>query len=184
MGAHNIFVVRFVVSAAVFAVVMGASPPPSPLASECSSSLVELSSCLSYVGGEAEAASEMCCESVTSIYDSKQVCLCYIVEEVYTDPSKFGVNSFNLTKLLRLPEACNIVGANATECIADLGLTPTSPGAAVFLSPPPSPPSTPTTAPPPPHSMGVSVRRALSIERLTMLALVVFLYVVPVRIML
>ncbi|KAL9248514.1 Non-specific lipid transfer protein GPI-anchored 1-like protein [Drosera capensis] len=147
--------------------------------SECSSSLASVQSCISYVTGLTTEVSSQCCSATSKLYSTNEVCLCYLVEQAYTNASG---GTIDMQKLLGLPSSCNIKTANGTKCIALLGLTPSSHGAAVFLSPPSSTPSSPTTttSPPPPAKSAAFIHQALFTDKLTVLAVTVLLCVFPV----
>ncbi|KAL9267191.1 Non-specific lipid transfer protein GPI-anchored 1-like protein [Drosera capensis] len=170
-------------------IVMGASPSLSSgtAGSQCSSSVKSVASCLEYVTGTVPMVPSQCCTATAKLYSTNEVCLCYFVEQAYTNGSAQGGGPIDMQKLLGLPSVCNIKTANATKCIALLGLTPSSPGAAVFLSPPsssstPSSPTT-TTSPPPPAKSAAFVHQALSMDKLTLLAVAVLLCIFPVGFM-
>ncbi|GAB2297689.1 hypothetical protein Dimus_031776 [Dionaea muscipula] len=153
-------------------------------AQDCSSELGKVSNCVSYVTDGASTLSTGCCKSVLSMYSTNEKCLCYLVEQAYTNASQLGA-TIDMKRLLALPTDCKIQGANSTKCIAELGLTPSSPGAAVFLpssskTSPGAAPTTTTTAAPSIPKNGAFVYRALSLERLTILAIAAFLSVFPV----
>ncbi|GAB2214371.1 hypothetical protein Droror1_Dr00018714 [Drosera rotundifolia] len=155
------------------------------LSLECQSSLGSVASCISYVTGGTPTVSPLCCSATKQLYSTKEVCLCYLVEQAFTNGSAAG-GSIDMQKLLGLPSSCNIQTANPTKCIGLLGLTPSSPGAAVFLSPsPPSTPSspTPTTSPPAHANRAAFVHQALSMEKLTLLAVAILLCIFPVGFM-
>ncbi|KAL2327092.1 hypothetical protein Fmac_020519 [Flemingia macrophylla] len=97
---------------------------------ECTQQLVGLSSCLPYVGGQAQAPAPDCCSGLKQLLKSNKKCLCLIIKD-RNDPDLGGLQ-INATLALNLPTACNSP-VNVSKCPAELlHMDPKSPDAQVF----------------------------------------------------
>ncbi|KAL2923966.1 Protein YLS3 [Bienertia sinuspersici] len=96
---------------------------------ECQEQLITLSSCISYVTGEAKAPSPQCCTILHKKFNVTQKCLCILVKD-RNEPS-LGLK-LNATRALRLPPMCNTVN-NPMDCLGFLHLNPKSPEAQIFI---------------------------------------------------
>ncbi|KAH9575708.1 hypothetical protein CY35_01G124900 [Sphagnum magellanicum] len=135
-------------------VVAPALPPvsegPTGADVDCSTPITELQACLPYVQistGPPPALPAACCTALSSVQQSKPVCLCELLSQL-NNSAQFGING---TKALGLPKDCN-VDANYNECPALLGSPVSSPAAAVAPATSPGPvgaavpPSSPAAA--------------------------------------
>lgn len=87
------------------------------LAEECSDSFQKLPTCLTFATGKATDPTKDCCTSVTSIKDSKPVCLCYIIQQINTGTnSQLKSLGIQEAKLLALPSACKLSNASLSDC--------------------------------------------------------------------
>ncbi|XP_018836768.1 non-specific lipid transfer protein GPI-anchored 1 [Juglans regia] len=103
-------------------------------AKECSQDFEKVVQCLNYVTGKAKTPTEECCSSVKEIRDSNPVCLCYFIQQTHNGSEQIKNLGVQETKLLQLPTACNLKNASISNCPKLLGLSPTSPDAAIFSS--------------------------------------------------
>jgi hypothetical protein len=111
---------------------------------DCSTPITELQACLPYVQistGPPPALPASCCTALSSVQQSKPVCLCELLSQL-NDSAQYGINA---TKALGLPKDCN-VDADYNKCPALLGSPVSSPAPAVAPATPPGPPSSPATA--------------------------------------
>lgn len=106
------------------------------LADQCSDSFEKLPTCLTFATGKAATPTKDCCTSVTTIKESKPVCLCYIIQQIHTGANpqlkSFGIQE---TKLLQLPSACKLTNASTADCPKLLKIPANSPDAAIFMDP-------------------------------------------------
>ncbi|GAB4828617.1 hypothetical protein Ancab_018281 [Ancistrocladus abbreviatus] len=156
------------------------------IASECQNSVQQVGACISYATGQDSAPSSKCCTSVQSLYNTQKECLCYLLEQAATNSPAFQSTGIQLDRLLKLPTACKLSNVNKTQCLDELHLTPSSPGASVFLSPTSSPttPSSSTnsrsgTTTTPPNS-GAFEQGTFGVQFLVMLVMAAFLCMFPV----
>ncbi|GMH26303.1 hypothetical protein Nepgr_028146 [Nepenthes gracilis] len=188
MGEQTIlkFPVVFLQISLIILSLHGSVSPPvradnSSIQQKCSSSLSSVTSCLAFASGSVSTPPQDCCSTVKSLYNSQRVCLCYLMEQAYTNPIK-GVQ---VSQLLKLPADCDLKNANITECIQDLGIPSSSPDATIFL------PSSSASAPsagsssssPSPKSSPQSAavyHGALSVECLIIFVIISFLCTFPV----
>ncbi|RLN35940.1 non-specific lipid transfer protein GPI-anchored 2-like [Panicum miliaceum] len=85
------------------------SPSPS---SQCTSVLVSLSPCLSYISGNESAAPAPCCAQLGKVVQSDPQCLCVALS---ADPASLGL-SVNRTRALGLPAACSVKTPDVSNC--------------------------------------------------------------------
>ncbi|KAK4760513.1 hypothetical protein SAY87_005406 [Trapa incisa] len=96
---------------------------------ECANQLAELSTCLTYVGGDAKAPTNDCCKGLKQVIEKSSKCICILVKD-RDDPSLQNLK-INATLALGLPDKCQFP-TNVTECINLLHLDPKSPEAKIF----------------------------------------------------
>ncbi|XP_055811902.1 non-specific lipid transfer protein GPI-anchored 5-like isoform X1 [Solanum dulcamara] len=82
--------------------------------SDCTSTLITMASCLSFVTGSAKTPSASCCSALSGVLQSKPRCLCIIVN---SGGSSLGVQ-INQTQALALPSACNLQTPPVSKCYA------------------------------------------------------------------
>ncbi|CAN6484744.1 unnamed protein product [Victoria cruziana] len=105
MGRTGDVMAMLVVVGLVVAVAEGANgggPTPS---SDCSSVLLDMSDCLSYVqnGSKESKPQGACCQGLEKVIKKNATCLC----EVLKDSGSFGI-AINLTRATELPAACKV----------------------------------------------------------------------------
>ncbi|CAN4091305.1 unnamed protein product [Withania somnifera] len=82
--------------------------------SDCTSTLITMASCLSFVTGSAKTPSTSCCSALSGVLQSNPRCLCVIVNG---GGSSLGVQ-INQTQALALPSACNLQTPPVSKCYA------------------------------------------------------------------
>ncbi|KVH94382.1 hypothetical protein Ccrd_003556 [Cynara cardunculus var. scolymus] len=97
--------------------------------SGCTTALVSLSPCLSYVSGNSSAPSSTCCSQLANVVVSQPQCLCPFTGNGGGSPMGLNINQ---TLALALPGACNIVTPPISRC--DESGTKTTPGTSVGTS--------------------------------------------------
>eukprot|EP01018_Ginkgo_biloba_P022176 Gb_02447 [translate_table: standard] len=112
--------------------VVAQSPPSS---SGCTSSIVSLSPCLSYITGSNNASTpaQGCCTALSSVVKTGANCLC----QLFTSNNPLGF-PINRTLALSLPGACKITTPPLSQCKAAAGAPATAPVASPASSPAPS----------------------------------------------
>ncbi|RWR82197.1 LTP_2 domain-containing protein [Cinnamomum micranthum f. kanehirae] len=101
--------------------------------SSCTTAIISLSPCLSYIQGNSSTPSSSCCSQLASVVSSSPQCLCTLLNG---GSSSLGM-TLNQTQALALPGACNVQTPPASQCNGAGG--PTTSAAAD------SPAGTPTT---------------------------------------
>ncbi|PIN07167.1 hypothetical protein CDL12_20258 [Handroanthus impetiginosus] len=95
---------------------------------QCKDQLISLSSCITYVSGDAKAPSPTCCSELTKDVSKTKLCLCILVKDRNEPGLGFKLNA---TLALSLIPVCHI-HTNATICQELLHLAPNSPEAQIF----------------------------------------------------
>ncbi|KNA16415.1 hypothetical protein SOVF_089310 [Spinacia oleracea] len=111
-----------------------APPPSSSLATECSTAVQQLISCLNFAKGGAAVPGKECCTSVTSMKEKQPVCLCFFIGQAHNGSEQIKSLGIQEDKLLQLPSACHLTNASASNCPKLLGISPTSPAASIFMA--------------------------------------------------
>uniref|UniRef100_A0A2P2PMG2 Non-specific lipid transfer protein GPI-anchored 1-like n=1 Tax=Rhizophora mucronata TaxID=61149 RepID=A0A2P2PMG2_RHIMU len=122
-----------------FGVVSGATT-----SEECSNDLQKVMNCLSYATGKTNTPSKDCCRSVKEVKDSDPKCLCYMMLQTHNGSAQVKSLGIQEARLLQLPSACQLQNASVSFCPGLLGLSPSSPDAAIFTNA--SSPATPATS--------------------------------------
>ncbi|KAF3955136.1 hypothetical protein ACB098_07G059300 [Castanea mollissima] len=110
------------------------APAPSV---DCSSLILNMADCLSYVtnGSTVTKPEGTCCVGLKTVLKADAECLC----EAFKSSASLGV-VLNVTKATALPAACKVSAPSASNC--GLSLTPAgAPGPVSDLAPKPSPSS-------------------------------------------
>lgn len=125
------FAVALMVLLAVSSGATHQAPAPSV---DCSTLVLKMADCLSYVtnGSTVTKPEGTCCSGLKTVLKSDAECLC----ETFKSSAQFGV-VLNVTKAFALPSACGVSAPSVTNC----GLS-VAPGAAPGLSPKSSPAGT------------------------------------------
>lgn len=108
----------FIMAVVAVTVVVEAKSAPPPV--DCTSVVLSMSDCLSYVtnGSTVVKPEGNCCSGLKSVLKTDAECLC----EAFKSSSQFGV-VLNISKALSLPDACHVHAPSAAKC--GLSLSPT-----------------------------------------------------------
>ncbi|PWZ37569.1 Non-specific lipid-transfer protein-like protein [Zea mays] len=90
----------------------GARAQSASPSSQCTSALVSLSPCLSYISGNVSAAPPSCCAQLGKVVQSDPQCLCVALS---ADPASLGL-TVNRTRALGLPDACKVTTPDVSNC--------------------------------------------------------------------
>ncbi|XP_022762428.1 non-specific lipid-transfer protein-like protein At5g64080 [Durio zibethinus] len=95
------------------------APSPSSSSVDCSSLILNMADCLSFVssGSEVSKPEGTCCSGLKSVLKADPECLC----EAFKSSASLGV-TLNVTKALTLPAVCKVSAPSATNCA--ISLTP------------------------------------------------------------
>ncbi|KAL2510706.1 Bifunctional inhibitor/lipid-transfer protein/seed storage 2S albumin superfamily protein [Abeliophyllum distichum] len=99
--------------------------------SNCTSTLMTLSSCLSYVTGNLSTPSSSCCSSLGNVVQSQPLCLCSLLNSAGLS---YGLN-INQTLALGLPGACSVQTPPISQCKAVANGPAISPSPSPISSP-------------------------------------------------
>ncbi|GLT81867.1 hypothetical protein SLE2022_002960 [Rubroshorea leprosula] len=124
--------------AAMFALAWGRAPAPEPApsvfgpstaaapGSDCTTSLLNMSDCLSYVtnGSTATKPDKGCCPELAGLLESSPVCLCYLFDKNIT--ASFGI-ILDTSRALKLPSVCGLTTPPVSLCSAIIGVPVGSP---------------------------------------------------------
>ncbi|XP_022749104.1 non-specific lipid-transfer protein-like protein At5g64080 [Durio zibethinus] len=104
-----------------------AAPSPSSASVDCSSLILNMADCLSFVssGSEVSKPEGTCCNGLKTVLKADPECLC----EAFESSASLGV-TLNITKALTLPAVCKVSAPSATNCSISL-----SPAAAPGVQP-------------------------------------------------
>uniref|UniRef100_A0A2N9HFQ5 Bifunctional inhibitor/plant lipid transfer protein/seed storage helical domain-containing protein n=1 Tax=Fagus sylvatica TaxID=28930 RepID=A0A2N9HFQ5_FAGSY len=116
------------------------------LAGQCTKDLNNVAACLSYATGKGNTPSKDCCTSVEGIRNTEPECLCYLIQQTHNGSTTIKSLGIQEARLLQLPTACNLKNASVSNCPKLLGLSPSSPDAAIFTNISTATPSTPTSS--------------------------------------
>ncbi|XP_051141550.1 non-specific lipid transfer protein GPI-anchored 5-like [Andrographis paniculata] len=114
--------------------------------SGCTTALISLSPCLSYVGGNTSTPSSSCCTRLAGVVQGQPQCLCSLLNGGGASSLGFTINQ---TLALALPGACDVQTPPVSRCNAANGPTASSAPGAPAESPASDPddvlPESPTT---------------------------------------
>ncbi|XWS68322.1 hypothetical protein CRYUN_Cryun04dG0080400 [Craigia yunnanensis] len=96
-----------------------AAPSPSSSSVDCSSLILNMADCLSFVssGSQVSKPDGTCCSGLKTVLKADPDCLC----EAFKSSASLGV-TLNVTKALTLPAVCKVSAPPATNCA--ISLTP------------------------------------------------------------
>ncbi|CAL9138309.1 unnamed protein product [Musa acuminata var. zebrina] len=80
--------------------------------SGCTTTIISLAPCLSYITGNSSAPSSTCCSQLASVVQSQPACLCSVLNG---GASSFGI-TINQTRALAMPAACNVQTPPVSNC--------------------------------------------------------------------
>ncbi|CAL0328021.1 unnamed protein product [Lupinus luteus] len=104
------------------------------LATKCGQVVEKVIPCLSFATGKAATPTKECCDAATEIKESNPQCLCYIIQQTHKGSPQSKQMGIQEDKLLQLPSVCNVKNASISLCPKLLGLSPSSPDAAIFTN--------------------------------------------------
>lgn len=124
------------------------------ISEECSSDFQKVMPCLEYATGKGNTPAKQCCDAVKDLQKSEPKCLCYIIQQAHNGSVQVKSLGIQIDRLLQLPSACQLQNASASVCPKLLGLSPTSPDAAIFTNTTATTPATPAGSSSPGNSDG------------------------------
>ncbi|OAY34306.1 non-specific lipid transfer protein GPI-anchored 1 [Manihot esculenta] len=147
MGSHSfclfsVFLI-FLSGFSFFRVVDGAG---GGVNEECNNGFQKVMPCLTYATGKANIPTKDCCDEVKDLKDSNPKCLCFIIQQTNSGSAQIKSLGIQQNRLLQLPSACQLRNASVSFCPKLLGLSPSSPDAAIFTNTTTAPTTTPTGA--------------------------------------
>ncbi|KAG4920027.1 hypothetical protein AAZX31_18G005400 [Glycine max] len=165
----------------------GSATAADDLATKCSAVIQKVIPCLNFATGKEEMPKKECCDAATAIKESNPECLCYIIQETHKGSPQVKSLGIQEAKLLQLPSVCNVKNASITNCPKLLGLSPSSPDAAIFTSnsskTTPSAPTTTNSQTTTPQSQNAShgsmVQPSSTVTYVMVMALAIVLVAVP-----
>ncbi|XP_058215909.1 non-specific lipid transfer protein GPI-anchored 11-like [Rhododendron vialii] len=94
-----------------------AATAPVP-AADCSSIILDMADCLTYVSGDATVKKPEgnCCSGLKKVLKTHAECLC----EAFKNAAQFGV-TLNMTRALDLPSACRVSAPPVSDCGLSIG---------------------------------------------------------------
>ncbi|KAJ0982527.1 hypothetical protein J5N97_010782 [Dioscorea zingiberensis] len=109
----------------------------------CTTAVVSLVPCLSYITGNSTTPSASCCSQLSNVVQTQVQCLCTVLNG---GASQFGI-SINQTQALTLPGACKIQTPPISRCNAAGGGSPATSPAATPTAPSNDSPATDNNSP-------------------------------------
>ncbi|CAN0899704.1 Non-specific lipid transfer protein GPI-anchored 13 [Linum grandiflorum] len=95
---------------------------------ECTSKLMGLAPCLTYVTGGSKAPTLDCCSGLKQVMEKSTKCLCLLIKD--RDDPDLGIK-VNISLAASLPNTCHSP-ANVSDCVSILHLVPNSTDAKKF----------------------------------------------------
>ncbi|XP_058787092.1 non-specific lipid transfer protein GPI-anchored 1-like [Vicia villosa] len=152
------------------------------LSKTCGQVVSKVIPCLDFATGKAPTPKKECCDAAKSIKDTDPECLCYIIQQTHKGSPESKSMGIQEDKLLQLPGVCG-VKANISDCPKLLGLSPSSPDAAIFKNVskinPPSSAASSTGTPATPTPSGSHKLRPVMMGEVMMATLAFVLAAVP-----
>ncbi|CAN8313443.1 unnamed protein product [Cochlearia groenlandica] len=102
------------------------------LAEECNNDFQKVYLCLDFASGKAPNPSKKCCEAVEDIKERDPKCLCFVIQQAKSGGKTLRDLGVQEAKLVQLPSSCQLHNASISNCPKLLGISPSSPDAAVF----------------------------------------------------
>ncbi|KFK44671.1 hypothetical protein AALP_AA1G288600 [Arabis alpina] len=130
----NLFLVTMTVVASISAVTPAAPAGAAALAEECSKDFQKVTLCLDFATGKAPKPSKQCCDAIEETKERDPKCLCFVIQQAKTGGQALKDLGVQEAKLIQLPSACELKNASISDCPKLLGISPSSPDAAVFTS--------------------------------------------------
>ncbi|KAF3587276.1 hypothetical protein F2Q69_00028113 [Brassica cretica] len=130
----HIFLVTVTVIASISAATPTGPAAGGALSDECNQDFQKLTLCLDFATGKAPTPSEKCCDAIEDIKEKDPKCLCYVIQQAKTGGQALKDLGVQEAKIIQLPTACQLHNASISNCPKLLGISPSSPDAAVFTS--------------------------------------------------
>ncbi|CAF1928460.1 hypothetical protein Bca4012_071823 [Brassica carinata] len=130
----HIFLVTMTVIASISAATPTAPAAGGALSDECNQDFQKVTLCLDFATGKAPTPSKKCCDAIEDIKEKDPKCLCYVIQQAKTGGQALKDLGVQEVKLIQLPTACQLHNASISNCPNLLGISPSSPDAAVFTS--------------------------------------------------
>ncbi|KAM7264736.1 hypothetical protein ACFE04_002419 [Oxalis oulophora] len=99
------------------------SPSPAPTAVDCTSVVMNMVDCLTYVqnGSTLPKPEKTCCTGLKTVLDTNAECLC----EAFKNTASYGI-VLDVQKAMSLPSACKITSPAAPTCGSLISVAPAS----------------------------------------------------------
>ncbi|CAH8299418.1 unnamed protein product [Eruca vesicaria subsp. sativa] len=134
-GIHfHLFLVSMTVVASISAAAPAAPAAGGALAEECNQDFQKVTLCLDFATGKAPNPSKKCCDAIEDTKERDPKCLCYVIQQAKTGGQALKDLGVQEDKLIQLPTSCQLHNASISNCPKLLGISPSSPDAAVFTS--------------------------------------------------
>lgn len=93
---------------------------PGATQSKCQGDMAHLTECMDYATGHEPSPSSTCCGDISDTQKARPECLCYIIQQVHGAGQAHGTQQLGLRfdRVLALPTACKLAGANVSLCIS------------------------------------------------------------------
>ncbi|RID53434.1 hypothetical protein BRARA_G00826 [Brassica rapa] len=130
----HLFLVTMTVVVSVSAATPAAPAAGGALADECSQDFQKVTLCLDFATGKAPNPSKKCCDAIEDTKERDPKCLCYVIQQAKTGGQALKDLGVQEDKLIQLPTSCQLHNASISNCPKLLGISPSSPDAAVFTS--------------------------------------------------
>ncbi|KAF8055032.1 hypothetical protein N665_1305s0019 [Sinapis alba] len=131
---HIFFLVTMTVVTSISAATPAAPAEGGPLLDECSQYIQTVTLCLDFASGKAPNPSKKCCDAIEGIKEKDPKCLCFLIQQAKSGGQDFKNLGLQEPKLIQLPTSCQLHNASISNCPKLLGISPSSPDAAVFTS--------------------------------------------------
>uniref|UniRef100_A0A1J3DWJ5 Non-specific lipid transfer protein GPI-anchored 1 n=1 Tax=Noccaea caerulescens TaxID=107243 RepID=A0A1J3DWJ5_NOCCA len=132
-GLHlHLFLVAMTVVASIPAATLAAPAAGGALADECSQDFQKVTLCLDFATGKVPTPSKKCCDAVEDIKERDPKCLCFVIQQAKSGGQTLKDLGVQEAKLIQLPTSCQLQNASISNCPKLLGISPSSPDAAVF----------------------------------------------------
>ncbi|KAL2332654.1 hypothetical protein Fmac_013867 [Flemingia macrophylla] len=104
------------------------------LSTECSKVVEKVIPCLNFATGKESSPKKDCCDAMESMKETNPECLCYVIQQTHKGNPQIKSLGIQEAKLLQLPNLCQLKNASLSNCPKLLGLSPSSPDAAIFTN--------------------------------------------------
>ncbi|CAN7133641.1 unnamed protein product [Brassica rapa subsp. narinosa] len=130
----HLFLVTMTVVASISAATPAAPSGGGSLLDECSKDIQTVSLCLDFASGKAPNPSKKCCDAIEDIKEKDPKCLCFVIQQAKSGGQTLKDLGVQEAKLIQLPTSCQLHNASISNCPKLLGISPSSPDAAIFTS--------------------------------------------------